>query len=97
MEAELIRRLFGDHQPLVLAIKSWIGHLAAACGAAELAICLSALETGVWPEVRNLETPCRPDLNYLRCANAALSGAILLQNFGFGGQNAALIVRPWQP
>ncbi len=23
--------------------------------------------------------------------------SILLQNFGFGGQNAALVIRPWQP
>ncbi len=97
VEAELIGRLFGDHQPLVSAIKSWIGHLASACGAVELAICLSAFDTGAWPVIRNLETPCRPELNYLRSDDTVPSGVTLLQNFGFGGQNAALIVKPWQP
>ncbi len=97
VEAELIRRLFGEHRPVVLAIKSWIGHLAAACGAVELALCLSALETGVWPAFRNLQQPCMTDLNYLGACHIRLKGSILLQNFGFGGQNAALIVTPWQP
>jgi len=93
VEADIIQRIFGRHGPLVLAMKSWIGHLAAACGAAELAICLSALQTGVWPEIRNLETPCNAALNYVRAKTMARPGTILIQNFGFGGQNAALVVR----
>jgi 3-oxoacyl-[acyl-carrier-protein] synthase II len=96
MEARMIRRIFDPHRPLVLALKSWIGHLAAACGAAELAVCLGALQTGVWPWVRNLDTPCNPRLNFLRCGGPVVAGHILVQNFGFGGQNAALVVRPWQ-
>ncbi len=97
VEAALIRRLFHDHPPSVLAIKSWIGHLAAACGAVELAICLSAMMTGVWPPVRNLQSPCCPQLPFQRDYTAPASGALLLQNFGFGGQNAALVVKPWRP
>lgn len=97
VEARLIDRVFGVQRPLVAAIKSWIGHLAAACGAVELAVCLTAFESGVWPVVRNLETPCSPQLNYLRSPDAKPSGALLMQNFGFGGQNAALVVKPWQP
>lgn len=97
VEAELIQRVFGDRPPHILAIKSWIGHLAAGCGAVELAICLSALGSGTWPVVRNLEAPCHPGLNYLRSTDEVSPGCILLENFGFGGQNAALIVKPWQP
>jgi len=96
VEARVIQRVFDPHRPLVLALKSWIGHLAAACGAAELAVCLSALQTGVWPWIRNLKTPCNPQLNYLRPGGRAVPGNILLQNFGFGGQNGALVIRPWQ-
>jgi 3-oxoacyl-[acyl-carrier-protein] synthase II len=98
VEAQMIQRIFHPHRPWVLALKSWVGHLAAACGAVELAMCLSAMQTGVWPWIRNLETPSNPDLNYLRSSDSlAVSGNILLQNFGFGGQNAALVIRPWQP
>lgn len=96
MEARMIQRVFDPHRPLVLALKSWIGHLAAACGAAELALCLCAMQTGVWPHIRNLVMPCNPQLNYWRSSGHADPGNILLQNFGFGGQNAALVICPWQ-
>ncbi|MEJ2662216.1 MAG: beta-ketoacyl synthase N-terminal-like domain-containing protein [Desulfobacteraceae bacterium] len=90
--------MFDSRRPCVLALKSWVGHLAAACGAVELALCLSAMQTGIWPWIRNLETPGNPDLNYLRSQDEPVApGNLLLQNFGFGGQNAALVIRPWQP
>ena len=97
VEAAVIQRIFGENPPVIIALKSWIGHLASACGAAELAVCLSALETGLWPRIRNLETPCNGDLNYLRSKNVAEPSTLLLQNFGFGGQNAAVVVRRWHP
>jgi 3-oxoacyl-[acyl-carrier-protein] synthase II len=97
VEGAMIERVFKGPAPLVLALKSWIGHLASACGAAELAICLNALQTGPWPEIRNLDVPCHPGLNFLRHQTEAVPRGILLQNFGFGGQNAALVVRPWRP
>ncbi|MGD9223832.1 MAG: beta-ketoacyl-[acyl-carrier-protein] synthase family protein [Desulfobacteraceae bacterium] len=93
VEAAMIERVFKGSTPMVLALKSWIGHLASACGAVELAICLNALQTGIWPQIRNLDVPCHPGLNYLRRQTEAAPRGILLQNFGFGGQNAALVVR----
>lgn len=97
MEAGLIQRVFRPHRPVILAVKSWIGHLAAACGAVELGICLGALQTGGWPWIRNLEAPCNPGLNYLTSENRHVAaGNVLLQNFGFGGQNAALVIRSWR-
>lgn len=96
MEAQAIHRIFAPCRPAVMALKSWTGHLAAACGAVELALCLCALHTGVWPHVRNLDRPCHPELNFLRSGRRPVSHNMLLQNFGFGGQNAALVVRPWQ-
>jgi 3-oxoacyl-[acyl-carrier-protein] synthase II len=97
MEADLMARLYGSRQPLVLAFKSWIGHLAAACGAVELALTLSALAAGSLPPIRNLDSPCHSGLSFAQSAAPATQGAIVLQNFGFGGQNAALVIRPWQP
>jgi 3-oxoacyl-[acyl-carrier-protein] synthase II len=96
VEARMIQRVFDPYRPVVLALKSWIGHLAAACGAVELALCLCALRTGIWPWIRNLDTPCNPRLNYLRSGDRFTAPEnLLLQNFGFGGQNAALVIRPW--
>ncbi len=94
VEANLIERLFRGTGPQVLALKSWIGHLASACGAVELALCLIALQTGVWPHIRNLETPCNPAINYRVAAIDLKKGPLVIQNFGFGGQNAALVIRP---
>ncbi|MEJ2155564.1 MAG: beta-ketoacyl-[acyl-carrier-protein] synthase family protein [Desulfobacteraceae bacterium] len=97
VEAAMIQRVFQAKPPDVIALKSWIGHLASACGAAELAICLSAMESGCWPHIRNLAAPCNAALNYLRSSGAADPSVFLLQNFGFGGQNAALVVQRWKP
>jgi 3-oxoacyl-[acyl-carrier-protein] synthase II len=95
VEAELIGRMFNGCRPLVLAFKSWIGHAASACGAVELGLCLMGMQTGTWPGIRNLDAPCDQRLNYLRPGTSARPGTVLLQNFGFGGQNAALVVRAW--
>lgn len=96
MEAKLIARLQGEHRPFVLALKSWIGHLAAACGAVELAIGLAALERNHLPEIRNLREPCSGNINFVRKAQEVQAETMLLQNFGFGGQNSALVVRLWR-
>ena len=93
MEAELIERVFKAHRPSIIALKSWIGHIAAACGAVELAVSLSCLRHHYLPEIRNLDVPCHPDLNFVRAPSDADFQAILLQNFGFGGQNSALIIK----
>lgn len=96
MESALISRVFGGHGPFVIALKSWIGHLAAACGAVELAIALACVDKGYLPEIRNLRRPCRGDINYVRSPQAASPGTVVIQNFGFGGQNCALVVKRWK-
>ncbi len=93
MEATLLARVFAGHAPAVLALKSWIGHLSIACGAVELALCLTALRQGYLPEIRNLTTPCHQGLNFVRQGLTASPRTLLVENFGFGGQNGALIVK----
>jgi len=103
MEAALLDRVFGSG-PHVLALKSWLGHGAAACGALELAVCLATLRHGMLPAVRNLQAPIAP-LRFAGpaaqdCSECSVRAAhtvhtVLLQNFGFGGQNAALVVDMW--
>lgn len=93
MEARMIRRAFPRPGPAVVALKSWIGHTAAACGAVEMAIALAALGRGYLPEVRNLEAPCETDIDFVRTRRKGKWPLFLIENFGFGGQNCALVVR----
>ncbi|MBW2737902.1 MAG: beta-ketoacyl-[acyl-carrier-protein] synthase family protein [Deltaproteobacteria bacterium] len=93
MEADLIDRVCGKRSPFIIALKSWIGHIAAACGAVELAICLACMKYGYLPKIRNLDEPCHAGLNFVREEREYPIQSILLENFGFGGQNSALIVR----
>jgi 3-oxoacyl-[acyl-carrier-protein] synthase II len=96
MESSLIARLFGDHKPYVIALKSWIGHLASGCGAVELAIALACMEHRCLPEIRNLGEPCAKGINFVREATSIETESLLIQNFGFGGQNSALVMRAWK-
>jgi 3-oxoacyl-[acyl-carrier-protein] synthase II len=93
MEADLMDRVFGSGRPHVIALKSWVGHISAACGAVELALCLTCMKHRYLPEVRNLETPCHPKVHFVRKAFEMDIKTLLLQNFGFGGQNSALVVK----
>ena len=95
MEAELINRVCGERSPFIIALKSWIGHIAAACGAVELAICLACMQNSYLPKIRNLDEPCHAGLNFVREGRRYSIDNILLENFGFGGQNSALIVRKY--
>jgi 3-oxoacyl-[acyl-carrier-protein] synthase II len=98
-EAMLLHSLYPHSSPAILALKSWIGHLASACGVVELAIVLSCLPHNLLPKVRNLSSPCVDSLGFVRdnhtlgCPNYTL-----LESFGFGGQNAALALNlnPWE-
>ncbi|RLC27126.1 MAG: beta-ketoacyl-[acyl-carrier-protein] synthase family protein [Deltaproteobacteria bacterium] len=93
MEADLIDRVYDKKPPFIIALKSWIGHIAAACGAVELAICLACMKYSYLPKIRNLDKPCHAGLNFVREERGYPIQSILLENFGFGGQNSALIVR----
>jgi 3-oxoacyl-[acyl-carrier-protein] synthase II len=92
-EADLIAGIFGENYPAVIALKSWIGHAASACGALELAVSLFCMKEGFLPAIRNLRNPCRRKIHFLREGRAFSFRTFLIENFGFGGQNSALIIR----
>ncbi len=92
-EAKIIRDIFPGKTPAVIALKSWIGHLSTACGAVELAIALAGQAVGYLPEIRNLENPCAPEIDFVRKGRQTTGSVFLIENFGFGGQNAALVVK----
>jgi 3-oxoacyl-[acyl-carrier-protein] synthase II len=81
----------------VSSTKSMFGHLLAGAGAVELAASVVALCQDFLPPTINLETPdpeC--DLDYVPgSARTARIDAALTNSFGFGGQNACLLIRRW--
>lgn len=97
MEAALFNTIFKTSRPKIIALKSWIGHLSTACGAVELALNLALMKHGFLPEIRNLVHPLADNLNFVTENQENTFQTLLLQNFGFGGQNGALVVKKWIP
>ena len=98
LETHAIRTVFGEHAYKGLAVsstKSMHGHLLGAAGGLEAAICALALRDAVMPPTINLDDPdpeC--DLDYI--PHRARPGAFeyaMSNSFGFGGTNAALVLR----
>ncbi len=82
----------------VSSTKSMIGHGLGASGAVEAVACVKTLQTGVIHPTINYEFPdpeC--DLDYVpNEARTADVRVILKNSFGFGGQNACLVLRRFE-
>lgn len=91
-EARAAARLFGDRVP-TSSIKGAIGHTIAAAGAVEAAACIAGLEGGFLPGTVGLREP-DPDcgIPVLAAPVAAAPRVMLSNSFGFGGQNACLVL-----
>jgi 3-oxoacyl-[acyl-carrier-protein] synthase II len=95
-----INTLVGERARLVsvTATKSAIGHTLGAAGAVAAVATVKSLEDGIVPPTLNLVQPDEHagdlDLTPLRARQRPLSVA-LLNAFGFGGQNAAVILQRW--
>jgi 3-oxoacyl-[acyl-carrier-protein] synthase II len=96
-ETGAIKQVFGDHayRLRLSGTKGYYGHALGASGAIEAAICALAMERSWLPPTVNLRQPdpaC--DLDYLAGGGRDESPEYLLTNsFGFGGINAALVLR----
>ena len=96
-ETRAIRTVFGDHATKlqVSSTKAYYGHALGASGAMETAICAMALEREWLPPTLNLEDPddgC--DLDYIPAVGRESRVDYILNNsFGFGGINAALVLK----
>ncbi|RUL85620.1 beta-ketoacyl-[acyl-carrier-protein] synthase family protein [Tautonia sociabilis] len=96
METNAVKRVFG-HRSKTIPIssqKSMVGHLIGASGALEAAATAITLDRGVIPPTINQATPdpnC--DLDYVPNTARELPVRVALSNsFGFGGQNASLVM-----
>lgn len=96
-ETNAIKSVFGDraaHLP-ISSTKSMTGHLLGATGAIEAIFCILAMREGIVPPTINQQTPdpacdldCVPNVARRVRVDAALNNS-----FGFGGQNACLVLR----
>ena len=99
LETMAIKRLFGDHayKVAVSSTKSMTGHLLGGAGGLEAGFGVLALRDQIVPPTINYETPdpeC--DLDYVPNQARPLAVEYVLSNsFGFGGTNAALMLRRW--
>jgi len=96
-ETAAVKTVFGDHarKLAISSTKSMTGHLLGASGAVETAICALALRDQIVPPTINYEEPdpeC--DLDYVPNKARQMKVDICLNNsLGFGGHNAAIIVK----
>lgn len=99
-ETMAIKRLFGEHAAHVpvTANKSMLGHMLGAAGGVEAIALALGLNEGVIPATINLNDPdpaC--DLDYVPLESRRVPLTIGLSNsFGFGGHNAAIVLKRYE-
>ena len=96
MEASALRTVFGSALAglPVTSTKSTTGHLLGAAGTLEAALSLMALREQVIPPTINLDDPEFPELDVVAGeARPAALRTVLSNSFGFGGHNAAIVLR----
>jgi 3-oxoacyl-(acyl-carrier-protein) synthase len=97
-EAKAIRQVFGSPLPPLSSTKGLTGHPLAAAGAIEAVISVIALGEGLLPANTGLGT-VDPDLGLapVREPTRARVSTVLSNSFGFGGNNACLVLQAPAP
>jgi 3-oxoacyl-[acyl-carrier-protein] synthase II len=97
IETLAIKTVFQERakQIPVSSVKSMMGHLIGAAGAAELITCVLAIRDNVVPPTVNLHDPDpRLDLDYVPNTPRHMAvNTAMKESFGFGGQNNVVIVK----
>jgi 3-oxoacyl-[acyl-carrier-protein] synthase II len=97
IETLAIKAVFQERARQVPAssIKSMLGHLIGAAGAAELVTCVLAIRDNIVPATINLHDPDpKLDLDYVPNVPRKMPVNIVMkESFGFGGQNNVVIVK----
>ena len=101
IELGAIKRLFSDslHSISISSTKSATGHLLGAAGSVEAIFSIMAMCANIMPPTLNLDEPedgCDVDLvpHYAKEKNI---NAVMSNSFGFGGTNATLIFKKFDP
>lgn len=99
IETKAIKIAFGEaaYDVAVSSIKSMTGHTLGAAGALSAIAAVKAMHEGFIPPTINLETPdpeC--DLDYVPNKPRRAEVKVAVANgFGFGGQNASVVLQKW--
>jgi 3-oxoacyl-[acyl-carrier-protein] synthase II len=100
IETLAIKTVFGRRARQVPAssVKSMLGHLIGAAGAAELITCVLAIRDGIVPATTNLHDPDpKLDLDYVPNTPRKMPVRVAMnESFGFGGQNNVVIVKKYE-
>ncbi|MFC1821370.1 beta-ketoacyl-ACP synthase II [Thermodesulfobacteriota bacterium] len=100
-ECKAIKAVFGEHayELAISSTKSMTGHLLGGAGGIEAIYSVLAIKHGIIPPTINYETPdpeC--DLDYVpNEARKADVKAALSNSFGFGGTNASMLFKVFEP
>ena len=94
-ESQLIQQIFPD-RVAISSTKGATGHTLGASGAVGIALCLQAISTQMLPPCVGLTDP-EFDLDLVIIARSTSVNNLLCFSFGFGGQNAAIALKKWQP
>ena len=100
-ETRAIKKVFGDFAPKVpiSSTKSMTGHLLGGAGGIETLFTVLAVKNGIIPPTINLEhagDEC--DLDYVpNVARKADITYAMSNSFGFGGTNASLVIKRYEP
>lgn len=97
-ETRAIKLALGEDlakKALISSTKSMTGHMLGAAGAIEAVVCAVALQSGIVPPTIGLEMPdSECDLDYVPGAARKVDIDIAMSNsLGFGGHNAAIVLR----
>ncbi|HUT28767.1 MAG TPA: beta-ketoacyl-[acyl-carrier-protein] synthase family protein [Sedimentisphaerales bacterium] len=100
IETKAIKAVFKERAKKVPAssVKSMMGHLIGAAGAAELITCVLAIRDNIVPPTMNLNDPDPAlDLDYVPNKPRKMQVNIAMdESFGFGGQNNVVIIRRYK-
>jgi 3-oxoacyl-[acyl-carrier-protein] synthase II len=100
IETKAIKAVFKEKAKSVPAssVKSMLGHLIGAAGAAELITCVLAIRDNIVPPTMNLNDPDPElDLDYVPNKPRKMPvNVVVNESFGFGGQNNVVIIKRYQ-
>ncbi|GAB4570175.1 MAG: beta-ketoacyl-ACP synthase II [Anaerolineae bacterium] len=100
-ETAAIKKALGEaaYEIPVSSVKSMIGHMMGASGSLSAAVLVQAINDGVVPPTINYQEPdpaC--DLDYVpNQARQHRVDAAMCNAFGFGGQNASIVIKRFEP
>jgi 3-oxoacyl-[acyl-carrier-protein] synthase-1 len=92
-EVNGMKQIF-NQSPSFFSLKPYIGHTLGSCGVSELVIMMNAINNGFIPKTPNFEQQ-DDEINWTptQVMIPCDSGVFLLNCFGFGGNNNALVIK----